>query len=112
MTYVLQKYVSMARSTSDVEFSTKVSPHVLRHSKAGHLLQSGVNLIYIRDFLGHSDVTTTEIYARVDAETRRRALEATRIPGVIPEGTSWTDDADLLQWLHQLGRPTTMPDPA
>ncbi len=109
VTYVLQKYVTMARSTSHVEFPPRVSPHVLRHSKAVHLLQSGVNLIYIRDFLGHSDVTTTEIYARVDAETRRRALEATRIPGVIPENSSWIDDADLLQWLHQLCSPTTMP---
>jgi site-specific recombinase XerD len=73
VTYVLQKYVTLAQSTTDVEFPAKVSPHVLRHSKAVHMLQSGVNLIYIRDFLGHSDITTTQIYARVDTETRRRA---------------------------------------
>ena len=36
----------------------------MRHSKAMHLLESGVNLIYIRDFLGHESVVTTEIYAR------------------------------------------------
>jgi len=40
-----------------------------------HLVQAGVNLIYIRDLLGHADVSTTEIYARADAETRRRAIE-------------------------------------
>ena len=87
----------------------RVSPHVLRHSKAVHLLQSGVNLIFIRDFLGHSDVTTTEIYARVDTETRRRALEATWIPGTIPELTSWTEDSDLVNWLHQLCTPPMNP---
>jgi len=39
----------------------KVTPHMFRHSKAMHLLQAGVSLIYIRDFLGHEDIKTTEI---------------------------------------------------
>jgi hypothetical protein len=47
----------------------------LRHSKAMHLLQAGVNLVYIRDILGHADLKTTEIYARIDGEMKRRALE-------------------------------------
>ena len=41
-----------------------------------HLLQAGVNLIYIRDLLGHADVSTTEIYARADAEAKRKAIES------------------------------------
>ena len=41
-----------------------------------HLIQAGVNLIYIRDLLGHVDVATTEVYARADAETKRKAIEA------------------------------------
>ena len=40
-----------------------------------HLLESGVNLIYIRDFLGHSSVITTEIYAKTNPEIKRRYLE-------------------------------------
>ena len=40
-----------------------------------HLLQAGVNLIYIRDLLGHADVSTTEIYARADTEAKRKAIE-------------------------------------
>jgi len=40
-----------------------------------HLLQAGVNLVYIRDFLGHESVTTTEIYARVDSKQKREAIE-------------------------------------
>ena len=43
-------------------------------------LQAGVNLIYIRDLLGHSDVATTEVYARADTEMKRQALEAVHIP--------------------------------
>jgi len=50
-------------------------PHVLRHFKAMHLLQSGVDLIYIRDFLVHVNCSTTEIYARADSEMKRKAIE-------------------------------------
>ena len=55
----------MAHEISD-KVPEKVKCHMLRHSKAVHLLQAGVNLIYIRDFLGHSDIKTTETYARAD----------------------------------------------
>ena len=40
-----------------------------------HLLQAGVNLIYIRDFLGHADIKTTEIYAKTDTEEKRKVIE-------------------------------------
>ncbi len=53
----------------------KVNPHALRHSKSVHLLQAGVTLVYIRDFLGHVNIKTTEIYARADTETKRKAIE-------------------------------------
>ena len=48
---------------------------LLRHSKAMHLLESGVNLVYIRDFLGHSSVTTTEVYAEASTKAKREAIE-------------------------------------
>ena len=41
-----------------------------------HLLQAKVNLIYIRDLLGHADISTTEIYARADADAKRKAIES------------------------------------
>jgi len=40
-----------------------------------HLLQAGVNLVYIRDILGHESVTATELYARVDSKQKREAIE-------------------------------------
>ena len=52
-----------------------VTPRTLRRSRAMHLIQAGVNMIYIRDLLGHADIATTEIYARADAETKRKAIE-------------------------------------
>ena len=69
-----------------------VTPHTLRRSRAMHLIQAGVNLIYIRDLLGHADVSTTEIYARADAETKRKAIENAYeplTPNVLPD---WTSD--------------------
>jgi site-specific recombinase XerD len=81
-----------------------VTPHTLRRSRAMHLIQAGVNLIYIRDLLGHADVATTEIYARADAETKRRAIENAYeplTPGPLPD---WTSDNSLITWLDTLGR--------
>ena len=79
----------------------KVSPHVLRHSKAMHMLQAGVNLVYIRDFLGHAHVETTEIYAKADTEMKRRAIETARIP-IDPNLPSWTENKGLMALLNSL----------
>ena len=46
----------------------------MRHSKAMHLLESGVNLIYIRDFLGHESVITTEIYAKANPVVKEKQI--------------------------------------
>jgi integrase/recombinase XerD len=80
-----------------------VSPHTLRHSKAMHLYEAGVPLPYIRDILGHVDLSTTEIYARASTEAKRRALEAA-YPDAnndddLPE---WTHDPGLLDWLTSI----------
>ena len=67
-----------------------VTPHTLRRSRAMHLIQAGVNLIYIRDLLGHADVSTTEIYARADAETKRKAIENAYEPLTPDALPDWT----------------------
>lgn len=59
--YILKKYVEQIR-TSDPSFPSNVHCHVLRHSKAMHMLEAGINIVYIRDFLGHEDISTTMIY--------------------------------------------------
>lgn len=99
--YILGKYVKMASEKSQV-VPKRVSPHVLRHSKAMHLLQAGVNLIYIRDFLGHVDLKTTEIYARTDTETKRKAIEKAYPDIITGQLPAWNKDKELLIWLSQL----------
>lgn len=101
ITYILKKYVSQAELDSDTR---KISPHVLRHTKAMHLLRAGVNMIYIRDFLGHVDISTTEVYARIDAEMKRKVFEE-KVPNFTPNTTMpWEEDKDLLQWLTKFGK--------
>lgn len=101
ITYILKKYVSQAELDSDTR---KISPHVLRHTKAMHLLRAGVNMIYIRDFLGHVDISTTEVYARIDAEMKRKVFEE-KVPNFIPNTSMpWEEDKDLLQWLTKFGK--------
>jgi integrase/recombinase XerD len=106
ITYILGKYLRQATHRhADKMFPDRLHPHMLRHSKALHLLESGVNLIYIRDILGHVSVTTTEIYLRFDTELKRKALEA-----AYPEVTSshtptWEENTDILKWLQNLCRP-------
>jgi len=96
----------MVRAANPEAIPDKISPHCLRHSKAMHLLQSGVNLIYIRDFLGHVDVSTTEIYAKSDPEMKRNALEKA-YRDIMPQNVpNWHADAQLLTWLQSLRKST------
>ena len=103
VSYILAKYVDGAHVLRPGLLPKTVSPHCLRHSKSMHLLQSGVDLIYIRDILGHSDIKTTEVYARIDSEMKRKALEKA-VTGVVSDDMPvWQKDSGLLSWLKSLG---------
>jgi integrase/recombinase XerD len=79
-----------------------LSPHTLRHSKAMHLYEAGVPLPYIRDILGHVELSTTEIYARASTEAKRKALEAAYQDIVTSDLPEWNQDASLIDWLTNL----------
>lgn len=105
VTYILKKYAKSARKVNSQLIPQIISPHVFRHSKAMHLLQAGINIVYIRDFLGHVSVLTTEKYARADSKQKREALEAA-YKDVIPEKGrfgSWEGNDDELDFLTNLG---------
>ena len=101
---LIDKYVKKIRD-SDPSFGggARVTPHTMRHSKAVHLVQAGVNLVYIRDLLGHAHVSTTEIYARIDDEMKRKALEDAYEPLAPEKMPDWREDRSLLDWLDSLG---------
>lgn len=97
--YVLNKYIEIGRKQKPTFFKKTISPHCMRHSKAMHLLEAGVNLIYIRDFLGYVSVTTTEVYAKTNPELKRKFLEESNVSLGIASKYSKQDKEDLLQWL-------------
>lgn len=99
--HILQKYAAIA-SEQCPGIPKSLTAHVMRHSKAMHLYQSGVNLVYIRDILGHTDISTTDIYARADTESKRKALE-NAYPDITPGGLpEWNRDTNLLEFLNNL----------
>lgn len=103
ISYIINKYTDKAKKDPAFRVDFPITPHVFRHSKSMHMLQAGVNLIYIRDFLGHVDCSTTEIYARADTEMKRKAIEAAYndvLPA--PETPSWQEDPDLMEFLNSL----------
>lgn len=104
ISYILNKYFVIAKQENPGLYPDKLTPHCFRHSKSMHLLQSGVNLIYIRDLLGHVDIKTTEVYARIDSEMKRKALE--KGTNLVPseDRPVWQDNKDLLKWLSSLGK--------
>jgi integrase len=76
----IRDYILCRHATSlhraDPRFPNKIWPHLLRHSCAVALLQAGVDLITIRDQLGHASVATTGRYATSNLKLKRTALEA------------------------------------
>lgn len=97
--YLIKKYGSLVRERQPELIPKDISPHKMRHTAAMELVNSGVDLIYIRDMLGHVSVKTTEVYARADAKLKRAAIEAASREIVPPEEALWDNDEDLKSWL-------------
>jgi integrase/recombinase XerD len=102
--YILKKYSERARIKNSSFIPDKLSCHCLRHSLAMHLLQAGVNLVYIRDILGHESVQVTEVYARTDSRLKREAIEQAYTDTTPEVAPSWLVNDDLLTWLKSFSR--------
>jgi len=80
---VVNKYLKFAKEVNPGLFlDANYSPHSFRHSKAFHMVEAGVNLVYIRNFLGHATISSTEIYARVSQDAVTKALTNRKIPSL------------------------------
>jgi site-specific recombinase XerD len=70
----LKRYAKSAHEICS-EVPLQMHPHLFRHTRAMHLYQAGIPLSYIKDFLGHASVNTTDIYASTDTTMMKAALE-------------------------------------
>ncbi|MQW89627.1 tyrosine-type recombinase/integrase [Sinorhizobium saheli] len=83
-THIVRRVVAAATLSRPELASKSVSPHVLRHTLAMTLLQSGVDLLTIQAWLGHAQVATTHRYAAADVEMMRRGLDKAGVAGCQP----------------------------
>ena len=102
ISYILSKYVDRANEIAPNTLPNDITPHCLRHSKSMHLLESGINLIYIRDFLGHEDVKTTQIYAKANPELKREAIIKAHADESAPQLPAWQDNPGLMNFLKSM----------
>lgn len=102
ISYILKKYVAEIRK-EDPAFPDHAHCHMLRHSKSMHMLMAGINIIYIRDFLGHEDISTTMTYVKADNRLKNEAINKL-VPKVINEENlpEWNKDRDLMDFLSSL----------
>lgn len=103
ITYIIEKYKDLALTVSNT-IPKHITPHTFRHTKAIHLLEAGVPMVHIKDILGHSDLRTTEIYAKVSVEEKRKALNNVfdKDNDLINIECSWNKDDKLLDFLMTL----------
>jgi integrase/recombinase XerD len=102
--YILDKYVARATTAMPALRKIRVTPHVLRHSCAVALLQAGVDVTVIRDYLGHASIATTNRYLSTNLEMRRRVLERFWKRSGLSRATSKSPrpSADIIQFLDSL----------
>ena len=78
-----------------------ITPHVIRHTSACHLLQAGVDLNTIRAWLGHVSLDTTNIYAEIDMEMKAKAM-ALCDAGTVSANRPWKEDKGVIAFLNAL----------
>ena len=102
--YIVKKYAGMSRDKDPALMPEDFSSHKLRHTVAMELVDSGVDLIYIRDLLGHVSVSTTEVYAKASTTKKRIAIEAASKEIVPKEDAQWESSSELKEWLKSYNR--------
>jgi integrase/recombinase XerD len=102
--YLLSKYVRLAAQHASALRKRRITPHVMRHSCAVALLQAGVDISVIRDYLGHASVATTSRYLTTNLQMKRDALEAFwNHAGLISSAPKkWRPSPKLLAFLENL----------
>ena len=104
--HIVSRHAAAAARTSPQFAAIRVTPHVFRHTTALHLVQAGVDIVSVKEILGHADIKTTSLYVQIDLDTKRKAIEQCPAPAI--NGSSvkpqW-QKTGILQWLRTLASP-------
>jgi site-specific recombinase XerD len=99
---MVERYVAKLRAAAPQLRGKRISPHVIRHSTATHLLQAGVDINTIRAWLGHVSLDTTNIYAETDLATKKRALATLDRGRTRKVSGGWSRKPDVMEFLRSL----------
>lgn len=97
---LVERHAAAVRSQFPDLAGKRISPHIIRHTTACHLLRAGVDINTIRGWLGHVSLETTNVYAEVDLEMKAKALARCDI-GANAHDVGWRTPA-LLEYLRTL----------
>ena len=98
--YLLQNIVAKAAAKCPELKRKRVTPHVIRHTTAMHLLQAGVDIAVIALWLGHESIETTHGYVEADLEMKKRALD--KLSPATGHLSCYKPDDKLLRFLSSL----------
>jgi site-specific recombinase XerD len=98
---IVKRHAILGEEAAPSLTTKRVSPHIIRHTTATHLLRSGVDINTIRAWLGHVSLETTNIYAEIDLEAKANALAACEMEDS-PIARPWREDPDLMRFLRDL----------
>lgn len=103
--HLVTKYTRIAVAGCSSLGLRTVTPHTFRHTTALHLIQAGVDIVTVKEWLGHADIKTTMQYLEINLEMKRQALGKCPPPdfGPVPEQPQWQRN-DILRFLHGLSQ--------
>ena len=99
---VVKRYARRAAVKMPSIAAKQVSPHIIRHTTATHLLRAGVDINTIRAWLGHVSIDTTNVYADVDLEMKARALAACDTGSPTSQRRIWHNNPGVMEFLRNL----------
>ena len=73
--FLVKKYVDIAGETNKEILAKNITPHTFRHTMAFHMIKSGINIVTIKDLMGHEDINTTSQYIKIDNQMKEDAID-------------------------------------
>ena len=99
---IVRRYANAAAAKIATMRRKRVGPHTIRHTTATHLLRAGVDINTVRAWLGHVSIDTTNVYADVDLESKRKMLDHCQPPPRRGPRRNWNEDPKLMEFLRSL----------